>query len=305
MNYSIDSLPSRPDSLAIVTGANTGLGYETTRYLCQKGVKVVMACRNESKAMAAKQQLEEELPDARLDFLPLDLSSLESVRQFADAFRSKYDRLDLLINNAGIMWTPYELSVDGFESQMAANHFGHFLLTSLLLDMMPDTPESRVVHLSSLAHAHGLKRIRFEDIHWQQGYHKHNAYAQTKLACMMFGLELDRRLKKANKSLLSVIAHPGASMTELVRNLPTPLVTITNYTIGPLLTHTPDQGALPTVVAALADRITGGSYWGPQGFQEMKGKPGPAKIHPCAEDKEQAARLWELSEELTGAKFPI
>ncbi len=305
MNYDFESLPSQPDSIAIVTGANAGLGYETTRYLCLKDIRVVMACRNESKALAAKTALEQELPNAKLDVLTLDLSSLDSVRKFADKFRANYDKLDLLINNAGIMWPPHQLTEDGFESQMAANYFGHFLLTSLLIDKMPDTPASRVVHLSSLAHAGGLRRIRFEDIHWQQDYHKHQAYAQTKLACMLFGLELDRRLKKAGKSLLSVIAHPGVSITELVRNLPTWQMAIANYTIAPLITHTPDQGALPTIVAALAEGIEGGSYWGPQGFREMKGKPGPAKIYRCAQDAPQAARLWALAEELTGASYPF
>ena len=156
-----------------MTGANTGLGYETTRDLAQKGMKVVMACRSEDRALPAKARIEADVPGADLEFMGLDLGALSSVRAFASAFRTGHERLDLLINNAGVMWIPYEKSVDGFEGHMAANYFGHFLLTSLLMDEMPDGPASRVVTLSSIAHRQPPKRIRFEDLNWERGYNKY------------------------------------------------------------------------------------------------------------------------------------
>lgn len=305
MAFDFKALPAQKGRLGVVTGANTGLGYETALYFAQKGMKVVMACRNAEKAKDAMTRITEEVPGAELEFIQLDLSSLDSVRRFAASFRERYDRLDLLINNAGIMWTPYEKSEDGFEGQMAANYFGHFLLTALLLDLMPDSPDSRVVTLSSIAHQQFLKRIRFEDINWEAGYNKYHAYAQTKLACLMFTLELQRRLEAAGRKVLSVAAHPGVSETELGRYMDRWLVLMIRYTVGPFISHEPSRGALPTVVAALGPGVSGGEYFGPQGFREMSGGPGPAEIKPWAADAEAAAQLWAVSEELTGAAYPL
>ena len=305
MPFDINNLPDANGKLAVITGANTGLGFENTRYFARTGIKVVMACRSEARALDAKARIEAEIEGADLEFMQVDLSDLSSVRKFAAAFRNQHDTLDLLINNAGIMWTPFEKSVDGFEGQMAANYFGHYLLTSLLLDLIPDTPESRVVSLSSVAHTQGLKRIRFEDMHWDKGYHKHQAYAQTKLACLMFALELQRRLQLAGRKTLSVAAHPGVSETELARTLKPWQSAMMRYTIAPLISHEPPQAAIPQVMAALDPDVKGGEYLGPQGLGETRGGPGRAKVKPWARDAEANRRLWEVSQQLTEADWPL
>lgn len=201
MAFDLENIPSQQGKVAIVTGANTGLGYETVSYLAQKHFKVIMACRDLEKAAQAKAKIKMTVPVADLEILQIDLSDLSSVRGFAQIFRQNYNSLDLLINNAGIMWPPYALTVDGFESQMGANYFGHFLLTALLLDLMPNTSESRVVSLSSNAHRLGAGKINFDDLQSKQNYSKTGAYAQSKLACLMFGNELQRRLAQAGKKI--------------------------------------------------------------------------------------------------------
>lgn len=305
MAFDLAGIRSLQGKIALVTGANTGLGYETAIYLAQKDCKVIMACRNSEKAEQAKAKIEAKVPGADLDILQIDLSDLSSVRAFAHTFRQQYHRLDLLINNAGIMWPPYALTVDGFESQMAVNYFGHFLLTALLIELMPDAPDSRVVSLSSNAHRLGSGKINFDDLQSEQNYSKTGAYAQSKLACLMFGNELQRRLAQAGKKILSVTAHPGVSNTELARHMPQYQVQLIQYTIGPLLCHAPDQAALPTVMAALDPDAQGGEYFGPQGFMEMKGQPGRATQSDYAQNQAAATQLWDVSEDLTGCTFAI
>lgn len=305
MGHDISGLPRQDGRVALITGANTGLGFHNATDLAANGATVVLACRSEERARAAMARIVDAVPAADLEFLELDLSSLEKVRTAIDAFRSTRDSLDLLINNAGIMMTPYEKTVDGFEGQMAANYWGHFLLTMSLIDLLPDTAESRVVTLSSLAHLQGSKKIRFDDIHWERGYNRTGAYRQTKLACLMFTLELDRRLQRAGKAIVSAASHPGVSETELGRALPKPLVLLTRYTVGPFISHDPDQASLPTLLAAIQLGVRGGDYFGPQGRGELKGAPGAARIHACARDEQAAARLWDLSVELTGADLPF
>jgi NAD(P)-dependent dehydrogenase (short-subunit alcohol dehydrogenase family) len=304
MAYDISHLPEQHGRVALVTGSNTGLGFHNALDLAAKGAKVVMACRNEQRATSAMTRITDAVPDADVEFLSLDLSSLEAVRSAAATFRASHDRLDLLINNAGIMMTPYEQTADGFEGQMAANYWGHFLLTMSLIDLLPDTADSRVVTLSSLAHTQGAKAINFDDIHWEQKYSRAGAYQQTKLACLMFTLELDRRLAAAGSSVVSAGAHPGISETELGRALPKILTIATRYTVAPFISHKPDQASLPTLLAAIEPGVQGGDYFGPTGRGEYKGDPGPARIHPCARDEAAATRLWDLSVELTGADLP-
>ncbi|MBT8208449.1 MAG: SDR family NAD(P)-dependent oxidoreductase [Acidimicrobiales bacterium] len=305
MSYDIGQLPRQDGRIVMVTGSNTGLGFHNAHDLAAKGAKVVMACRTESRATDAMRRITELVPDADLEFLALDLSSLDAVRSAAATFRDRHDTLDVLVNNAGIMMTPYEKTVDGFEGQMAANYWGHFLLTMSLIDLMPDAPESRVVSLSSLAHAQGTKKIRFDDIHWEQKYSRSGAYQQTKLACLLFALELDRRLRAAGKEIVSVASHPGVSPTELGRAMPKLLTEVVRYTVGPFVSHDPDVASLPSLVAAIDPEVSGGEYYGPQGLNEMKGDPGPARIHPCAHDVHAARQLWDLSVELTGADLPF
>ena len=284
----------------IVTGANTGLGYETTLALAQQGAHVIMACRNLSKAQAAKQSIEQAVPGAQLEVMQIDLSKLKSVRQFAQAFRSKYNRLDVLINNAGVMMPPYTQTEDGFELQFGANYLGHFLLTGLLLDLIVQTPQSRVVTLSSLVHQNG--QINFDDLQSEKKYSPAGAYAQSKLACLMFTYELQRRLEKAGHQAISVGAHPGIATTELSRNMPKFQYYLLKYTLAPFLTHSPKEGAKPTLLAALGD-AKGGEYFGPTGFREFKGKPGLATSTDLAKDAAIAKRLWETSEKLAGFNY--
>ncbi|QQE11871.1 SDR family NAD(P)-dependent oxidoreductase [Planctomycetota bacterium] len=304
MTFSIEAIPSQKGKIAIITGANIGLGYENTFRFVQKDIEVIMACRSKKRAMTAMNKLLAEVPNAKLDFMQLDLCDLSSVRKFAQNFRGKYSKLNYLINNAGIMVPPYSKTNDGFESQMAANHFGHFLLTSLLLDLVPDTTESRIVSLSSVAHRQGPKKIFFDDINWNKRYSSSQAYQQSKLACLMFANELDRRLKHSGKKILSVAAHPGATTgTDLGKHVPKLLFKLIQITILPFISQTVTSGALPQIMAALSPQAQGGDYYGPQGFLEMKGPPGLAKKLPYSEDNSALKKLWDISVELTGADF--
>lgn len=302
-DFSLDNIPSQRGKVAIVTGANTGLGYATALNLAKKDITVIMACRNPDRASQSKASLKAEVPTANVEILPIDLTELASVRAFATAFRQQYAQLDLLINNAGIMFPPYTKTVDGFESQMGANYFGHFLLTCLLLDLMPDTPESRIVSLSSGAHRAAANGINFDDLQSEKHYSKLGAYAQSKLACLMFANELQRRLTTAGKHILSVAAHPGMSPTELARHMPRYQLELLRFTIAPFFMHSVEQAALPTVMAALEPSAQGGDYFGPQGLAELKGKPGLATKSSYSQDPDAAQKLWTISEQLTGCNF--
>lgn len=273
-DFNIVGIPSQKGRIAVVTGANTGLGFETTRGLARTRMKVIMACRNIEKGEAAKQSIISELPAADLQVMTIDLSRLTSVREFAATFRSRYDRLDLLINNAGIMVPPYAKTEDGFESQIGVNYFAHFLLTGLLFRTISGTPGARIVALASNAHRNA--QINFDDLNWEKGYSRMKAYGQSKLACLIFAFELQRRIQKAGLKTLSVAAHPGVSITELVRNIPAWLMFI-GRPVTSLFTHSPEKGALPALYAALSEDIKGGEYIGPQGPGERTGEPGMAK----------------------------
>ncbi|MFS8185003.1 oxidoreductase [Pseudovibrio denitrificans] len=304
MSFSLAEVPSQKGKIAIITGANAGLGFENTLRFLQEDIKVIMACRSAEKAHTARAKLLAVVPNADLEFLQLDLSDLASVRKFAQVYRSKYSKLDYLVNNAGIMVPPYSKTVDGFESQMAANYFGHFLLVSLLLDLMPDTPESRVVSLSSMGHRQGQKRIFFEDLQWEKRYSSSEAYQQSKLACLMFANELDHRFKKAGKKILSVAAHPGAtSDTDLVRHIPKLLYFFIKHLVMPVISHRVSSGVQPQLMAALSPSAQGGDYYGPQKFNEMKGPPGLAMKLPYSEDEVMMQKLWDISVKLTGADY--
>jgi NAD(P)-dependent dehydrogenase (short-subunit alcohol dehydrogenase family) len=300
MSFDINKIPPQKGRVAIVTGANIGLGYETTRALAQKDITVVMACRTESKALEAKAKIQQEFPNAQLLVLALDLSSLASVREFALTFKKQFDKLDLLINNAGVMIPPYQTTVDGFELQLGTNYLAHFLLTSLLLDTLEKTDGARVVSLASIAHKSG--KINFDDLQSQKKYSKMKAYQQSKLACLIFSIELDRRLKANGYKTLSVAAHPGVSTTNLVQYIPSWLITL-SMPVFKAISHPPREGAQPQLYAALGDDISGGDYTGPTGFQEMVGPAGKTKGKPHAYDKATAEKLWDASVKLTDAKF--
>jgi NAD(P)-dependent dehydrogenase (short-subunit alcohol dehydrogenase family) len=296
MSWSINSESSQVGRVVIVTGANSGIGYDTAMALAQQGAEVIMACRNLVNAGAAKSKIIAATNNEKVQVIALDLSSLASVKRFTEDFLQQYSRLDLLINNAGIMVPPYSLSTEGFESQLAANYIGHFALTGQLLDLLEKTPGSRIVSLSSVAHKMG--KIYFQDIHFKNAYNAGRAYSQSKLACIIFALELQRRLTANNYQTLSVAAHPGVSQTNLDQHVSKFILPLVR-----LLSQPSAAGALPTLYAALGDDIVGGDFCGPDGFKEMRGKP--IKVTPSAQaqDTETAEKLWALTESMTGVKY--
>ena len=303
--WTSDHILDQHNRTAVVTGANTGIGYETARALAKKGAHVVLACRNEEKGEDAARRIEAESPAGSVELMRLDLGSLDAVRAFAEAFGEKHDRLDLLVNNAGVMVPPFGTTEDGFELQFGVNVLGHFALTGLLLDRLASTSGSRVVTVSSLAHRQGemdLGRIRgadFRDGGNPDGaaYKPWRAYGQSKLGDLLFAIELQRRLSAAGHETISLAAHPGFTKTDLQRN------SGASAFVGRLLGMEAERGALPTLYAATAPEAEPGGYYGPDGFYEMRGDPAPAKVMPQAQDEETARRLWETSEELTDVRY--
>lgn len=302
MDFNIDKIDSQKGKIAIVTGANSGLGQEITIGLAKKDIKVIMACRNIEKAENAKSKILETVETADLEVMELNLNSLTSVRNFAKAFSEKYEYLNLLIENAGIMIPPFAKTEDGFESQMGVNHFSHFLLSNLLFPLLNKTKGARILTTSSIAHEKG--KIDFDNLNSENSYSKTSAYGQSKLACLMFAYELQRRLEKADSNVIAVSAHPGVSMTNLFKHIPK-FVRVLMTPLLMLFTHPPQKAALPMLYAALSDDVNGGDYIGPTGFRGMKGKPGKVKSKPQSYDKDVAKKLWEVSEKLTGENFVI
>jgi NAD(P)-dependent dehydrogenase (short-subunit alcohol dehydrogenase family) len=292
-------IPDQSGRTAVITGGNSGIGYEAARYLAGRGASVVLACRDAGRAKAAADRLAGQVSGARLDTLELDLASLESVREAAGQIRERHPRLDLLINNAGVMMPPHGVTADGFELQFGTNHLGHFALTGLVLPALLDVPGSRVVTVSSNGHKMG--RIRFDDLQFERRYQRMAAYSQSKLANLMFTYELQRRLAAADAPTIAVAAHPGTSDTALVRHLPgwmqagSRLVPNQNAAMG----------ALPTVRAATDPAAVGGEYFGPAGFGEFSGPPKIVRSTGRSHDEAAQRRLWAVSQELTGVTFPV
>jgi len=302
INFSIESASSQKNKVALVTGANIGLGYETALALAKKDATVILACRTLSKAQQAMKNILKKVPGADLEIILIDLNSLDSVRNFATKFSKKYKRLDLLIANAGIMFPPFQTTKEGFESQFGVNYLSHFLLVNLLFPILKKTEESRVVMLSSIAHKSG--EIDFENLNSERSYSKWKAYAQSKLACLMFAYELQRRIEKAGINAKSVAAHPGLSNTNLGQFLPKFAMKL----FGPLSSIIGQQaksGALPTLRAALDPAVKGGEYYGPSGFREMKGDPVKVSSTSRSHQQQVAKKLWSVSEKLTGEKFEM
>jgi NAD(P)-dependent dehydrogenase (short-subunit alcohol dehydrogenase family) len=299
--WSADQIADQTGRTAVVTGANSGLGLVTARELAQHGATVVLACRNVEKGEAAAAEIRAAVPDARLQVSELDLSSLASVRRFAGALEGS--ELALLINNAGIMMTPQQETADGFELQFGTNHLGHFALTGLLLERLGRAEAARVVTLSSLEHRSG--HVRFDDLQFAHDYTPRKAYQQSKLANAAFGLELDRRLRAAGSPVISVLAHPGYSATNLQSTGPTGIMKSFLAIGNRVLAQSAEQGALPTLYAATAPDVQGGDYYGPDGFQEARGRPTKVKVIAEGRDPAVGRRLWEVSEELTGVEYGL
>ncbi|MDY6918711.1 MAG: oxidoreductase [Pseudomonadota bacterium] len=292
--------PDQTGRVAIVTGANTGLGFETARALAEKGAQVIMACRDAKRAESARQEILSQLPSAQITVELIDTGSLDSVRHFATNFQQAHSRLDLLINNAGIMITPYFQTADGFEGQLGVNYLGHFLLTGLLLPMLTATPGSRVVSLYSLAADwHG---VQFDDLQFKEKYDATKAYSQSKQACLMFGLELNQRLQAAGNNTIALAAHPGYSKSDLSRHLSLPIRWMLAI-FGPLILQPTADGALPTLYAALDNDLKGGEAVGPAGRKQTRGAPVVVPVNEQAQDAAARSRLWSLSEELCGISY--
>lgn len=288
--------------IAIVTGANSGVGFETAIGLAKAGMRVVMACRNRTKADEARKNIIHVLPDAKLELMELDLSRLASVRAFATEFKEKHEHLNVLVNNGGVLDYSGRKNDAGIELQLATNHLGHFLLTSLLIELMPDDSSSRIVSLSSIAHKQG--KIVFDDINCENQTDTSFAYAQSKLACLMFSSELQRRLERAGRKALSVCAHPGGTDSGLFDDAPR-LQYFLFKLVSPLITHSNEDAAKPSLHAALSPDVRGGDYFGPQGFKDLKGPVGKAQRTSYSEDVEVAARLWAISEDMVGQPFVL
>ncbi len=296
MRWSAADIPDQTGRVAVVTGANSGIGLETVKALANRGATLVMACRNLDKASAAAEEIRREVPAADLEVIPLDLASLASVRTFAESFKAKYDRLDLLVNNAGVMVPPYTTTEDGFELQFGANHLGHFALTGHLLERLLKAQGSRVVTVSSGAHRMG--EMDFENLQAEQGYKPWQAYGRSKLANLLFTLELQNRLEAADTDTIAVAAHPGGTKTNLQSNMSRLWRPLLN-----LIMQEPEMGALPTLYAAIAPDVRGNEYFGPSGFQEIRGYPTRVDSSEESQDVGVARQLWAESERLTGVRY--
>jgi NAD(P)-dependent dehydrogenase (short-subunit alcohol dehydrogenase family) len=299
--WTADRIPDQSGRAAVVTGANSGIGLVTARELARAGASVVLACRNLDKGRRALGECEAQVPGARLELEELDLANLASVREFAERVRSGHERLDLLINNAGVMATPRRSTADGFELQFGTNHLGHFALTGLLIGEMEGGEDARVVTVSSTAHRMG--RIAFDNLGGDRLYFRWRAYGQSKLANLLFALELDRRLRAAGSTVKSLAAHPGYAATNLQFAGPPAVDAALMHVSNRLFAQSDEMGALPTLYAATEPGLAGGNFCGPDGFQEARGHPKPVAPSKAARDEHVARRLWEVSEQMTGVRF--
>ncbi len=300
--WTADRIPDMTGKVVIITGANSGIGYEAALVLAGRGARVVMACRNQEKASTARQRILDAWPGAMVELLPLDLAHLASVCDFAGAFRSAFDRLDVLINNAGVMAIPYRQTPDGFEMQFGTNHLGHFALTGHLIDMLLATPAARIVNVSSNAHRFG--RINFDDLNARRSYRRWRADSQSKLANLLFTLELQKRLAAVGTDVLAASCHPGYASTNL-QQLGSSSVIVAALTgvANRLFAQSAAMGALPTLYASVAEDIEPGDYIGPDGFRSMQGYPVKEQAIDAAYDAQAAARLWDESVALTGVAY--
>ncbi len=306
--WTADDLPDESGRTVVVTGANSGIGYEATKAFAARGAHVVMACRSVERGEDAKREIEAEYPGASLTVRELDLADLDSVAAFADWYETEYDSLNVLANNAGVMAIPRSETADGFETQFGVNHLGHFALTGRLLDVLRRTSgETRVVTQSSMAHENG--EIDFEDLQHEQAYDKWEAYGQSKLANLLFAYELDRRLRAANASVTSVACHPGFAATNLQLRGPeaegSRLRLLAMKAANAVLAQSAEAGAWPLLYAAAHSSIDGGEYVGPGGLLNARGHPEEQESNERSRDEGTARRLWSVSEDLTSVSFDL
>lgn len=291
----------------LITGANSGLGLETSKFLSRKGANIIMACRNTEKGEKAKKQILEKYPEAKLEVRKLNLASLQSIKDFSKAFLKDYNELHVLCNNAGVMALPESRTEDNLEMQFGTNHIGHFALTALLFPLLKNTKNSRIVNISSELHKYG--KMNFSDLQAEKKYSKWKAYNQSKLANMLFTYELQRKIEANNIAMLSLAAHPGYAST----NLQTAGAIMSNARIkeklssfGNLLfAQSQEMGALPSILAIAGEEVSNGDFYGPGGFMNMRGFPKKVPSSKRSHNKDDAKRLWEISEKLSGIDFTI
>lgn len=298
-------MPGLSGKVMIVTGGNSGLGYESVKAFAMKGAEVVLASRSAERGEQARRKILESVSAGKIRVMQLDLGDLESVRRFAGGFRSQFDRLDVLVNNAGIMMTPYFKTKDGFEGQFGTNHLGHFALTGLLMEVLLETPGSRIVNVSSGAHRNGdmdFGNLQFEN---GKGYSRNRAYGRSKLANLLFTYELQRKLESAGKETISVAAHPGIALTNLANHLAPKWMLRLVFPLFAFMMQDQTMGALPQIRASVDPEVQGGDYYGPGGRREWKGYPVRVPSSEASRNLQDAARLWEVSEKLTGVEFNL
>lgn len=305
-HWTTKAIPPQHGKRALVTGANSGIGFHTAKELARAGALVLLACRTADKAAQAKQRILAEVPAAQLEVLELDLASLASVRRATAMLIEERHPLHLLVNNAGVLAPPTrQLTADGFELQLGTNHLGHFALTGLLLPILLLAPDARVITVSSIAHRGG--KIRLDDLNWEHGYEPWPAYRQSKLANLLFSFELDRRLRELHDGILSAAVHPGISNTNLFAAGPGQKPSLSTRLISkillPLFGQSDAQGALPTLYGAVSPDVRGGGFYGPDGFQQMRGYPVEVQAEANAYNAMTALELWQISKELTGVDF--
>lgn len=300
-NWTTQDIPSQEGQVVIITGANSGLGFGTTRELARNGAEVVMAVRNLNKGQQVKKEIQQEIPSAKLSVIELDLASLNSIDKFVSTFQESYEELHILINNAGLMMPEERQETqDGFEAQIGVNHLGHFALTNQLLPLLHRTGNSRVVTISSIYGKKGFASINWDDLHWTDNYDKTDAYSQSKFANQLFAVELHRKLKSVESKIISTMAHPGYTATNLQRH--TGLIgKIGNKLIAQDL----EMGVLPQLRAATDPTVKSGDYYGPSGFMNMKGYPELESPNEKVKDSKLTKKFWKLSEELTNTTFPL
>lgn len=301
--WDIRNMPDLPGKVIIVTGGNSGLGYESVKAFAEKGAQVILASRSADRGEEARASILGDVPKGKIEVMTLDMADLSSVKAFSQEFKKKHDRLDVLMNNAGIMTTPYFRTRDGFEGQMGTNHIGHFALTAHLMDLLKRTKGARVVNVSSNAHKAGT--MDFDNLLFEEGkgYSPMKAYGRSKLSNLLFTYELQRWFDKNGIEAIAVAAHPGFSETNLVRYIDKKVAYRIFKPLVSLMAQSAAMGALPQIRAAVDPEVTGGEYYGPSGMGEMKGYPVRVKSNGKTHDREDARRLWEVSEELTGVKI--